>query len=80
MTNRSGFASPKDHAPIGEIGGVLHGVPVHRIGVAMLDRVLGAAERDQELELLRGIGALFARVTRGAYCRVQTERDDKGAA
>jgi uncharacterized protein YhaN len=67
-------------AAVAKMSTVLQDALVYHIAAEMLDRALTAVEQDQEPELLRRIGALFARLTRGAYSRVQTEPDDKGTA
>jgi uncharacterized protein YhaN len=73
-------AAADQQAAVAKISTVLQDALVYHIAAEMLDRALAAVEQDQEPELLRRIGALFARLTRGAYSRVQTEPDDKGAA
>jgi uncharacterized protein YhaN len=73
-------AAADQQAAVASISTVLQDALVYHIAAEMLDRALTAVEQDQEPELLRRIGALFARLTRGAYSRVQTEPDDKGTA
>jgi len=69
-------AAADQQSAIATIGRVLEEALVHHLAAEMLDRGLAAVEQQGQPMLLRRIGALFTRLTGGAYLRVLTELGD----
>lgn len=63
-------------AAVATMGRVLDEALVHHVAAEMLEHGLTAVEQQDQSALLRRIGMLFSRLTRGTYTRVLTEMGD----
>jgi uncharacterized protein YhaN len=60
-------------AAVATMGRVLDEALVHHVAAEMLGNALSAMEQQDQSALLRRLGVLFSRLTRGTYTRVLTE-------